>query len=75
MGSWMPSSRCASHKFDHLNANSVLSSKMGIKFGAKAVCRPAVLVPTMLSAGISTSPSGSCATIFTPAKSSSSTGK
>nr|DAS63411.1 MAG TPA: hypothetical protein [Caudoviricetes sp.] len=46
-----------------------------MKLGAKAVWRPAVLVPTMLSAGMSTSPSGSCATMLTPLKISSSTAR
>ena len=71
----MPSSRWASQRFDHLMANSVSSSSRGIKLAAKAVCRPLVLVPTRLSDGISTSPSGSWATMFTPFRISSSTAR
>ena len=75
MGVWMPSSKCASHRFDHLAANSVSGSSKGIKSYEKAVCRPLVLVPTRLSDGISTSPSGSCATISTPLSTSSRTAR
>ena len=75
MGVWMPSSRWASQRFDHLTANSVSSSRRGIKLEAKAVWRPAVLVPTMLSAGMSTSPRGSCATMSASAMISSSTAR
>ena len=57
MGSVMPRSpKWASHRFTHLLPNSVFSSSSGIKLPAKAALRPSVQVPTMRSAGISTSP-------------------
>ena len=71
----MPSSRWALHSTDHLVANSVSSSSSGMKLGAKAVWRPLVLVPTMLSLGMFTRPSGSVATISTLTRMSSSTGR
>ena len=53
----------------------VSGSSKGIKSYEKAVCRPLVLVPTRLSDGISTRPSGSCATISTPLSTSSRTAR
>ena len=57
-GSRMPSSCWARQSSIHLRANSVFSSSSGIKFGAKAVFRPSVLVPVNNSAGISLHPKG-----------------
>ena len=47
MGSRMPTDKCASHSAFHFWANSVSSSRSGMKLPANAVLRPAVFVPTM----------------------------
>ena len=52
----MPSVRWAAQRSIHFVANSELLSSRGRKLGEKAEMRPAVLVPTMRLAGISTRP-------------------
>ena len=53
----MPSSpRWAAHSSFHLKANSESGSSRGMKLAAKALRRPAVLVPVTCSVGISMTP-------------------
>ena len=62
----MPSSpRWAAHSSIHLAANSESASSRGMKLAAKALRRPAVLVPVICSVGISSTPmSARPATMF-----------
>ncbi len=54
----MPSSVWLVLSLDHLEANSESSPNIGMKFPAKELLLPSVLVPTILSIGICTSPRG-----------------
>ena len=65
------SPRCASQSEIHLLANSVPRSSSGMKFAAKAVCRPAVFIPTIWAIGISSSPRSTRPATTLPCSSSS----
>lgn len=73
MGSRIPSSSCESYRSDHFLENSVPGCRMGMKFAAKAVVRPSVLVPSIMESGISMRPTLTSESFPSPLMMSSST--